>query len=159
LIAADQLADGDLTRGHNSIEGSRDRRVAEIDLGTLGIDLGLQDVGARCVSIGARTIEIGLRGHILSLQLLLAGELGFRVDQGGFGAFLRRLGLLELDLVGLRLDDEQRRSLLQGGAVLIFDLLQVSLHSRHQLDRVHRRGIAGRLKIQRDPSAARARPR
>jgi hypothetical protein len=40
------------------------------------------------------------------LEFLLTGEFGFGIDQRRLGALFRRLGLLELNLVGLRLDYE-----------------------------------------------------
>jgi hypothetical protein len=84
------------------------------------------------------------------LEFLLTGEFGFGVDQRRLGAILRCLCLLELDLVGLRLDHEQGRALLHRGAVLILDLLDVALHTRQELDGIHRRGVAGRLQIGRE---------
>ncbi len=107
VVAADQFADRYLARGHDAVEGSRNRGVAEIDLRRLHVGLGLEHVGARGVAVGACLVEVGLGRDVLGLQLLLTGEFGFGVDQRRLGALLRRLCLLELDLVGLGLDDEQ----------------------------------------------------
>ena len=150
LVAADQLADRDLACGDDTVERSGDRGIAEVDSRTLGVGLRLQHVGARRVSVGACAIEIGLGRYVLGLQLLLTCELRLGIDQRCLGPFLRGLRLLKLDLIGLRLDHEQRRALFHRGSILIFDLLEVSFHPRDELDGVHRCGIAGRLEVGRD---------
>ncbi len=58
--------------------------------------------------------------------------------------------LIELELVGLGLDREQRRAFLDEGAVLVVDRLQKTLHPRDEIDRLDRRGVTGRLEITRD---------
>ena len=150
VAAADQLADRDLARGDDAVEWGRHRRIAQSDLRVLGVGLRLQYVGARGIAVGTGLVEIGLGRDVLRLQLLLAGEFGFGIDQRRLGPLLGRLRLLQLDLVGLRLDHEQRRALLHRLAVLVFNFLDVSLYARHQFDVVHRGGIAGRLQIGRD---------
>jgi len=60
------------------------------------------------------------------------------------------LRLLEFQLVGFRLDREQRRALLDQGAVLVVDRLQHALHPRDEIDVLDRRGIAGGLEKTRD---------
>ena len=150
VVAADELADRYLARSHDPVEGCRNRGVAEIDLRRLHIGLGLQHVGARGVAVCTCLVEGGLGRDVLGLEFLLTGEFGFGIDQRRLGPLLRRLCLLELDLVGLRLDHEQGRPLLDRSAVLILDLLDVALHTRQELDGVYRRGVAGRLQIGRE---------
>src|SRR5262249_804445 len=87
-----------LARGHDPVEGSRNRGVAEIDLRRLHIGLGLEHVGTRGVAVAARLVQVGLGRAVLGLQLLLTGEFGFGIDQRCLGALLRRLCLLELTL-------------------------------------------------------------
>ena len=70
--------------------------------------------------------------------------------QRSLRAGFRRLGLLELQLVGLGLDREQRGAFLDEAAVLVVDRLQEALHARHQIDRLDRRGVAGGIEITRD---------
>ena len=150
MIAADQLADRHLARRHHPVEGGRDGGIAEVDLRALRTGLRLQYAGVRRVPVGAGLVEIGLGRDVLGLELLLAGEFGLGIDQRRLGALLRRLCLLQLNLVGLRLDHEQRCVLLHRRTILIFDLLDVTFHARHQFDGIDRGGIAGCLQIGRE---------
>jgi hypothetical protein len=63
------------------------------------------------------------------------------------GAGLGGARLLELELVRLGLDDEQRRPLLHLVAVFVIDLLQKALHPRDQIGGVYGRGITGGLEV------------
>src|SRR5436190_22733857 len=63
------------------------------------------------------------------------------------GAGLGGPRLLELKLVRLGLDDEQRRPLLRVVAVFVIDLLQEALHPRDQIGGVYRRGVTGGLEV------------
>jgi hypothetical protein len=63
------------------------------------------------------------------------------------GASLGGLRLLELELVRLGLDDEQRRPLLRVVAVFVIDLLQEALHARDQIGGVYRRRVTGGLEV------------
>jgi hypothetical protein len=64
-------------------------------------------------------------------------------------AGLRGLRLLELELVGVGLDGEQRRASLHELPVLVVDRLQHALYPRDEIDGVDGRGIAGGLEIAR----------
>ena len=150
MVTTDQFADRNFARCHDAIKRGRHRGVAKCDLRVLGIGLRLQHIGPRGIAVGACLVEVGLCRDVLGLELLLPGEFGFGIDERRLGALLRRLRLLQLDLVGLGLDHEQRRALLHGLAVLIFYLLHVSLHAGHELDVVDRGCIAGGLQIRRD---------
>jgi len=79
VVAADQLTDRDLARGHNAVEGSGNARVAEIDLGGLGRGLRLQHAGARGIAGSAGPVEIGLGGDVLGLEFLLTREFGLGI--------------------------------------------------------------------------------
>jgi hypothetical protein len=131
-------------------ERRRHSGVAQIDFRRLSVGVRLLHVGAPGVTTGARLVEICLSRDILGLELLLAREFRLRVEQRSLGAFLRRLRLLQLYLVWLRLDYEERSSFLHERAVLIFDLLKVALHSRNEFYGVHGCGIAGGLQVRRD---------
>ena len=82
--------------------------------------------------------EIGLT-LVVSLRLLRRRR----------SARLAGLGLLKRQLVGLLLDDEQRRAGFDGVAVVILDLLDEALDARDQRRAVDRRSIAGRHQIAR----------
>ena len=66
------------------------------------------------------------------------------------GASLGSPRLLELEPVRLGLDDEKRCPLLHLLAVLVVDLLQKALHSRHQIGGANGGCVAGGLKVARD---------
>src|SRR5262249_7464127 len=77
-----EFADRYLARGHDPVEGSRNRGVAEIDFRRLHVGLRLEHVGARGVAVRACLVEIGLGRDVLGLKLLLAGGLRLRVGPG-----------------------------------------------------------------------------
>jgi len=66
------------------------------------------------------------------------------------GAGLRGLGLFKSETVGFGLDDEKRCTLLDKGAVLIPDLLQVTLDAGDKVGRIHGGHVSCRLEITRD---------
>src|SRR5262249_25862937 len=77
-------------------------------------------------------------------------EVGFGLLHRRLRADFRSLRLLELQLVGLGLDREQRRASLDEGAVLVIDRGEEALHPRHQVDLLDRRGVAGRFQVSGD---------
>ena len=131
----------------DAVERRGDIGIAEIDGGDLGVDLGLLQVGLGVVARRGGLIESGLRDRLPRDQIRLALVVGLGLFQRRLGAGFRRLRLLELEPVGLGLDREQRGAFLHEGTVLIVDRLQHPLHPCHQIDRLDRRGIAGRLQI------------
>ena len=141
---ADQFADRDEMGADDAVERRGDIGIAEIDGGDLGVDLGLLQVGLGIVARRGGLIEGGLRDRLPRNQVRLALVVGLGLFQRRLGARFGRLRLLELEPVGLGLDREQRGAFLHEGTVLIVDRLQHALHPRHQIDRLDRRGIAGR---------------
>ena len=97
-----------------------------------------------------RLVVIGLGRDLSGDQVSLALEFRLRLRQGRLRADDGRLRRVDLELVGLRLDREQRRALLDEVAVLVADRLHEALHARDEIDRVDRRGVAGRFEIARD---------
>ena len=131
----------------DAVERRGDIGIAEIDGGDLGVDLGLQQVGLGVVPRRGGLIEGGLRDGLSRDQIRLALVVGLGLFQRRLGARFGRLRLLKLEPIGLGLDREQRGAFLHERTVLIIDRLQHALYPRHQIDRLDRRGIAGRLQI------------
>ena len=102
--------------------GAVDPRVAEVDRGDRHAGLVVQDLRLVGVALGARLVHLRLRGEVALAQSGLPVELGLGLHQVGLGRRQGRLRLLQLRLIGRRLDDEQRVALLDLGAVLIVDL-------------------------------------
>ena len=80
-------------------------------------------------------------------EIGLAFIFGFRLLQRRLRGGLGGLRPLELELVRLGLDDEERRSFLYLLALLVVDLLQEPLHARDQIGGVYRRRVAGGLEV------------
>ena len=76
-------------------------------------------------------------------------ELGLGLHEVGLRRRERGLRLLQLRLIGRRLDDEQRVGLLDRRAVLIVDLLQIALYPGLEIDLIVRDGVAGDFQVRR----------
>jgi hypothetical protein len=137
-------------RRDDAVERRLHLRVAEVDRGLLGVDLRLPELGLRGIAVGERVVERLLRRDLAAGEIGLPLVFRFGLLQRGLGRGFGRLRLLELELVGLGLDHEQRSALLHLIAVLVVDLLQETRNPRDQVGGVDRRGIAGRLEIARD---------
>ena len=70
-----------------------------------------------------------------------------RLQKLRLGAVERGLRLIHLQLVGHRLDDEERRAFFDRRAILVFDVLDEALHARDEIDGVDRRHISRGFKI------------
>ena len=68
----------------------------------------------------------------------------------GLTALFLRLRLLQLGLVGQRLDGEEVGAAFDEGTVSISDVLQEAFDAGDEIDGVHRARIAGRFEIERD---------
>ena len=122
-IRPDQLADRDLPRRHDAVEGRGYVGVAEVDLGLLLVGLRRLQVGLRRVAQRQRFVVSG-HGRDLPLhEVGLACVLGLVLLERRLGAGDRGLGSLDLEPVGLRLDGEQRSALLDVVAVGVADRL------------------------------------
>src|SRR5207237_10726101 len=117
-------------RGDGAVEGRLDLRIAEIGRGLGGIDLGLLEPGARRIAVGRCIVERLLRRDLAAREVALAFIFGFRLLQRRLRGGLGGLRPLELELVRLRLDDEERRSFLYLLALPAVDILQATLHAR-----------------------------
>jgi len=137
-------------RCDDAVKGRADGGVAVIDLRDLRIGLRLLQIGLRVVAIGGGRIQRRLRDRLPLHQFDLPLEIGFRLFQRSLCTGLRGLRLFKLELVGIRLDREKRLALLDARAVLVVDRLQEALHARDEVDRFHRRGIAGGVDEPRD---------
>src|SRR5262249_29615460 len=146
-IGADHPAERHQTRGDDAVEGRLDLRIAEVERGLCNIDLGLLEPGARRIAIGRCIVERLLRGDLAARKVGLALIFSFRLLQRRLRGDLGGLRPLELELVRLGLDDEERRSFLYLLALLVVDLLQEPLHARDQIGGVYRRRIAGGLEV------------
>jgi hypothetical protein len=130
-----------------AVEGSLHLGVTEVERGLRGIDLHLLEPGPRRVAIGRCIVERLLRRDLAARELGLPFVFRLRLLQRRLGADLGGARLLELELVRLRLDDEEGCTLLHRVAVLVIDLLQEALHPRDQVGCVYRRGITGGFEI------------
>lgn len=147
---ADEFADRDQMGGDDTVERCRHIGVTVIDLGDPRVDLSLLQIRLRVVAVRRRLIERGLRHRLALHQIRLALEIGFRLLERRLRTDLGRLRLVELQLVGLGLDGEQRGALLDEGAVLVIDRLQEALHARDEIDTFDRGGIARGVEEARD---------
>jgi hypothetical protein len=75
--------------------------------GDLGSGLGLQQVSLRVVAVGGGRIQGRLRHGLALHQVGLALVIGIALSERRLRAGLCRLRLIELELIGLRLDCEQ----------------------------------------------------
>jgi hypothetical protein len=140
-----------------AVERRRHFGVAEIDRGLLGVRLRLLQVSPRAVARRLRLIEHRLRGELLAGEFGLALVFGLGLLQRRLGAGFRRLRRKELQAIGFGLDGEQQRVLFYEVAVVVADALDEALHARHQIDRIDRRRIAGRMEIASDLALRRSR--
>ncbi len=146
-IGADEFADRDETLRHSAIERRRNLRITGIDLRLLKIGLVLLDRSLIDVTVCARLVEICLRRDLPRDERLLAAELYRGLQKLRFGAVKRGLRLIHLQLVGQRLDHEERRALFDRRAVFVFDALHEALNARDEIDGVDRRHISRGFKI------------
>ena len=132
-------------RADKAVERRHHIGVAVIDRGNPGVGLRLLQVGLRVVARGGGCIQRCLRNRLPRDQIGLAPEVCLSLLERRLGAGLRRLRLLELVLVGVGLDGEQRRAPLHELPVFVIDRLQHALHPRDEIDGFERRGVAGGL--------------
>ena len=143
--ADDQIADAHLVPAHAAGDRRRHPRVVEIEL-------RLVDGGDRRVARGGGDVHLRhalviglLRGIVVLAQLrgaleLRLGELELRFVLGQL-----RLGGLERELEGPRLDDEEKIALLDQLAVGEIDGFEIAAHPRAHLDRFPRLELAGEI--------------
>ena len=144
---AHKLTDRNLARRHHPIERRCHICIAEIDFGLLLAGLRGLQVGLRGVTRRKRLVVIGLGRDLLLDQIGLALVLRFVLRQRRLRADDSRLRGIHFEFVRLRLDREQRRAFFHVIAVFVADGLDEALHPGHQIDRVDRRRIAGRIEI------------
>ena len=137
-------------RADDAVEWRDNIGIAVIDRRDLGVGLGLLQIGLGVIAVGSGRIEGRLRDRLPGDQLGLTLVVGFGLLQGCLRTCLRRLGLLQFQLVGFGLDREQRRALFHKAAILVIDRLQYALHPRHKIDALDRRRVAGGFEITRD---------
>jgi hypothetical protein len=137
-------------RADDAVERRGHMGIPVIDRRDLGVDLRLQQVRLRVVARRGGRIQRGLGNSLPLHQFLLSLEIRLGLSQRCLRAGLRRLRLLELQLVGFGLDREQGRAFLHKGAVLVFDRLQKTLNACNQIDILDRRGVTGRFQIARE---------
>src|SRR6185437_8024031 len=131
--AADIIADRYLARRHDAVIGRRHAGIAVIDLRKSRIDLSLLQAGLRIIPAGGGIIERRLGSGLADDELGLPLILELSLDARCLGARLRRLRLLELELVGLRLDGEQKSTLLHLVAIAIIDGVDETRYTRDQV--------------------------
>ena len=95
--------------------------------------LGAGYVGRRRVEIGFGVLDMGLRGEIRLAERRLPRVLRLGVEDLGLRRGKRRLGLFQLRLVDVALDDEEQRALLDQGSVLAL-ISSSDLDARLEID-------------------------
>ena len=146
---ADQRTDTDQVARRDAVERRRHLGVAEVDVGDLEVGLRAEDGGAGFGELGLGIVDARLGGELLLPQRRLAAVFDLGVGLRSLVGFERGLGLIELRLIGVLLDDEQQIALFDRGPVDIFDLFEKALHARFELDLVERLGVAGELDVKR----------
>ena len=134
-------------RGDHAVERRVDPRVAKVDRGDRHAGLIVHHLGLVGVALGPRLVHLRLRGKVALAQRELPVELGLGLDQIGLRRLQRSLCLLQLCLIGRRLDDEQRVGQFGLGAILVVDLLEVTLHPRFEIDLIVRDRVAGDFEV------------
>jgi len=104
-----------------------------VERGKLGVDLRLDQIGLRRVARGERLIILLTAGGLGMHQGSLPVVVGLSLFEACLSASFRRLRLLELYVIGLRLDREEQCPLLHGCAVLVVHLLDEAGHARHEI--------------------------
>ncbi len=150
LAGADHGAGVDEARRDAAVERRDDGRVGEVALRLGDLALGLLERGQRRVALGARFIELGDRDRGRLHEILLALQVGVRLQEQRLLLRLRRLRDLQGDLEVLLVDLEEQVALLDRGAVLVADLVEEALHAGDEIDVIERRGAAGHLHVERD---------
>ncbi|MEJ2389616.1 MAG: hypothetical protein P8Y27_20650 [Chromatiaceae bacterium] len=119
-------------------KGGHHPGVPQVQLGDLDVGLRLIHGGRRGVALREPLLQVRLGACALLHQPRLPGVL--RAGAGQLRLLLgeRRLGQLEIGLVGRALDDEEQVALLDHRAVLEIHRLQIACHPRYQIDRRHR---------------------
>jgi hypothetical protein len=146
-IGSHQLAQRNLARRHDSVEGRLHLGVAEVERRLLGLDLGLLQLRRRRILVGGGIVERDLGRDLAARQLGLALVVGLRLFHRGLRAGLGGLRLLELELVRCRFDGEEGLAFLHLFPVLVIDRLQEALHARDQIGGVDRGDVTRGLKI------------
>jgi len=82
-------------------------------------------------------IDLGLGCCVLLDQLRIPDELGLGVGERRLSRKQLGLGLLQLVLVLVLLNREQKITLLDELPILVMDLVKIALDPRDQLDRIH----------------------
>ena len=119
-------------------DGRGDVTVDQVQLGAVDLPLIGSDNALILRDQSLLRGELLLGDGVLFDQLLVTAEIHLRVLEQRLVADQGALGLLELHLVGARIDFEQRRALLHDIAFLVVDLHQLPVHARF-----HRDGIDG----------------
>ena len=92
-------------------------------------------------------VHVRLGRGLLFHQLGEAVEFDLGMIQAGFLRQDLRLGLLQLGLIGVLLDEEEQLPLFHQVAVLEKDLFQIALHPGPELHRIDGLGIAGKFQV------------
>ena len=84
--------------------------------------------------MGARFIKLGDRHRCRLDEILLALQVGVRLQQQGLLLRLRRLRDLQRDLEILLVELEEQIALLDRSAVLVADVVEEALYARDEID-------------------------
>ena len=130
---------------HPAVERGGDPGVVQVELGQISLGLGGAEVGRRGVPLEAPVFDVGPGGRVVLDQVGVAGQLGFGPLQLGPVLQDGGLGLPEVVLVRVLLDDEERLALLDLLPVLEEDLFEIPHHPGDQLDGVDGLGVTGEI--------------
>ena len=143
LAAGDQVAGIDPAAG----DAPRDRRAhlgpGEIELGLPGGGFERGDLGGGVAFVRPPGVELPLGQGLAAHQRRGALHVECGDFELGLGAFDIRLGLLDRDPIGARIDDEQEIALLDDLAFLVMDGIDEAGDPGAHLDRLHRLEATG----------------
>ena len=107
-VAADDVAGVDQVLADDAVERRPNFGVAEIDLVDRDLGLGAQQTRRSALPLEVPVVDLGLSRRVLFDERGVAGELGFRINERRLRGQHLGVGLLQLLLVRLLLNREQK---------------------------------------------------
>ena len=131
-VGADEIARIDQMRAHLAVEGRPDLGIAEVELGERDLRLGAEHIGLGGLFLVDPVIDVDLEVACCFRRSVYRVTSSCAWSRATFRGLELRLSRLKLGLVLVLLDGEQQVALLDDGAVLEMDLLEISRHAGDQ---------------------------
>jgi hypothetical protein len=146
---SDEIADIDLMIGDDAVEGGKHSGETEVDV--RGFNIGFVKSNGGLVLLDDEDLVLCLLpcNWFLLFQRLVALQVDLRFRKHSLVLCQLRFCLIELRLIGVALDEEELRPLLDRGAIRIVDRFQIALDAGGQIRGSERRGVTGQINIQR----------